>query len=103
MEMILESKGIILYSSSFPQNYLLISSLFILGVPQLNTPPPVSRTLLTESQEKKIAAPRLIRVSTDNIANLDDLVQPWTRSSPKKLDHEHVLAKWQFIPGLKFG
>ncbi|KAK3145164.1 hypothetical protein QOZ80_4AG0324270 [Eleusine coracana subsp. coracana] len=68
------------------------------GVPRLNTPPPVSRTLLTESQEKKIAAPRPIRVSTDNIANLDDLVQPWTRSPPKKLEQEHVLAKWQFIP-----
>ncbi|TVU13392.1 hypothetical protein EJB05_40445 [Eragrostis curvula] len=68
------------------------------GVPRLNTPPPVSRMLLTDSQEKKIAAPKPIRVSTDNIANLDDLVQPWTRSPPKKLDQEHVLAKWQFIP-----
>ncbi|KAL6650497.1 hypothetical protein ACP70R_001907 [Stipagrostis hirtigluma subsp. patula] len=68
------------------------------GVPRLNTPPPVSSTLLTESQEKKIAVPKPVRVSTDNIANLDDLVQPWTRSPPKKLEQEHVLAKWQFIP-----
>jgi hypothetical protein len=82
--------------------YLLISSLLILGVPRLNTPPPVSRTLLTESQEKEIAAPQPIRVSTENIANLDDLVQPWTRSPPKKLEHEHALAKWQFILGFKF-
>ncbi|KAL6851474.1 hypothetical protein ACP4OV_020407 [Aristida adscensionis] len=68
------------------------------GVPRLNTPPPISGTLLTESQEKKIAAPKPIRVSTDNITNLDDLMQPWTRSPPKKLEQEHVLAKWQFIP-----
>lgn len=81
---------------------MLIRSLLILGVPRLNTPPPISRTLLTESQEKKIAAPRPIRVSTDNIGNLDDLVQPWTRSPPKKLEQEHVLAKWQFIPGFNF-
>ncbi|RLM74296.1 uncharacterized protein C2845_PM15G03290 [Panicum miliaceum] len=68
------------------------------GVPRLNTPPPVSSTLLTESQEKKIAAPKPIRVSAENVTNLDDLMQPWTRSPPKKLDQEHVLAKWQFIP-----
>ncbi|XP_021318438.1 uncharacterized protein LOC8086455 isoform X2 [Sorghum bicolor] len=68
------------------------------GVPRLNTPPPVSSTLLTESQEKKIAAPKPIRVSAENITNLDDLMQPWTRSPPKKLEQEHVLAKWQFIP-----
>ncbi|KAG2565110.1 hypothetical protein PVAP13_7NG046090 [Panicum virgatum] len=67
------------------------------GVPRLNTPPPVSSTLLTESQEKKIAAPKPIRVSAKNV-NLDDLMQPWTRSPPKKLEQEHVLAKWQFIP-----
>ncbi|CAN6247971.1 unnamed protein product [Urochloa humidicola] len=68
------------------------------GVPRLNTPPPVSSTLLTESQEKKIAAPTPIRVSAENITNLDDLMQPWTRSPPKKLEQEHALAKWQFIP-----
>ncbi|CAL5028441.1 unnamed protein product [Urochloa decumbens] len=68
------------------------------GVPRLNTPPPVSRSLLTESQEKKISAPKPIRVSTENITNLDDLMQPWTRSPPKKLEQEHALAKWQFIP-----
>lgn len=67
------------------------------GVPRLNTPPPVSSKLLTESQEKKIAAPKPIRVSAENITNLDDLMQPWTRSPPKKLEQEHVLAKWQFI------
>ncbi|RLM64997.1 uncharacterized protein C2845_PM16G02280 [Panicum miliaceum] len=68
------------------------------GVPRLNTPPPVSSTLLTESQEKKIAAPKPIRVSAENVTNLDDLMQPWTRSPPKKLEQEHILAKWQFIP-----
>ncbi|CAO2034425.1 unnamed protein product [Urochloa humidicola] len=68
------------------------------GVPRLNTPPPVSSTLLTESQEKKIAAPTPIRVSAENVTNLDDLMQPWTRSPPKKLEQEHALAKWQFIP-----
>jgi hypothetical protein len=77
---------------------LLISSLLIIGVPRLNTPPPVSSTLLTESQEKKIAAPKPIRVSAENVTNLDDLMQPWTRSPPKKLEQEHILAKWQFIP-----
>lgn len=71
----------------------------ILGVPRLNTPPPVSSTLLTESQEKKIAAPKPIRVSAENITILDDLMQPWTRSPPKKLEQEHVLAKWQFVTG----
>ncbi|CAN6242304.1 unnamed protein product [Urochloa humidicola] len=68
------------------------------GVPRLNTPPPVSSTLLTESQEKKITAPTPIRVSAENITNLDDLILPWTRSPPKKLEQEHALAKWQFIP-----
>ncbi|WVZ84684.1 hypothetical protein U9M48_031686 [Paspalum notatum var. saurae] len=68
------------------------------GVPRLNTPPPVFSTLLTESQEKKIAAPKPIRVSAENIRNLDELMQIWTRSPPKKLEQEYVLAKWQFIP-----
>lgn len=68
------------------------------GVPRLNTPPPVSSTLLTESQEKKLAALKPIRVSAEKIRNLDDLMQLWTRSPPKKLEQEHVLAKWQFIP-----
>jgi hypothetical protein len=27
------------------------------------------------------------------------LMQPWTRSPPKKLEQEHVLAKWQFVTG----
>uniref|UniRef100_A0A0E0KNL6 CYTH domain-containing protein n=1 Tax=Oryza punctata TaxID=4537 RepID=A0A0E0KNL6_ORYPU len=66
------------------------------GVPRLNTPPPISRKLLTESQEKKIVAPKPIRVSTDNVANFDDFVQPWTRSPPKKFDQEPVMGKWQF-------
>ncbi|KQJ82027.1 uncharacterized protein LOC100840996 isoform X1 [Brachypodium distachyon] len=68
------------------------------GVPRLNTPPPVSRKLLTESQEKKIDVPKPIRVTTDRAANLDDFVQPWTRSPPKKFDQEPALGKWQFIP-----
>ncbi|XP_040379023.1 uncharacterized protein LOC102716587 isoform X1 [Oryza brachyantha] len=69
------------------------------GVPRLNTPPPVSRKLLTESQEKKIVAPKPIRVSTDTVANFDDFVQPWTRSPPKKFDQEPAMGKWQFNPG----
>ncbi|EMS65636.1 Uridine-cytidine kinase C [Triticum urartu] len=68
------------------------------GVPRVNTPPPVSSTLLTDSQEKKIAVPKPIRVLTDRVANLDDFVQPWTRSPPKKFDQEPSLGKWQFIP-----
>ncbi|KAJ1256416.1 hypothetical protein BS78_K028900 [Paspalum vaginatum] len=68
------------------------------GVPRLNTPPPVFSTLLTESQEKKIAAPKPICVSAEKIRNLYELMQPWTRSPPKKLEQEYVLAKWQFIP-----
>uniref|UniRef100_A0A0D9ZID1 CYTH domain-containing protein n=1 Tax=Oryza glumipatula TaxID=40148 RepID=A0A0D9ZID1_9ORYZ len=66
------------------------------GVPRLNTPPPISRKLLTESQEKKIVAPKPIRVSTENVANFDDFAQPWTRSPPKKFDQEPVMGKWQF-------
>ncbi|KQJ82026.1 hypothetical protein BRADI_5g05077v3 [Brachypodium distachyon] len=58
----------------------------------------VSRKLLTESQEKKIDVPKPIRVTTDRAANLDDFVQPWTRSPPKKFDQEPALGKWQFIP-----
>ena len=72
-----------------------------LGVPRVNTPPPVSSTLLTDSQEKKIAVPKPIRVLTDRVANLDDFVQPWTRSPPKKFDQEPSLGKWQFIPGFQ--
>jgi hypothetical protein len=71
-----------------------------LGVPRLNTPPPVSSKLLTESQEKKIAVPKPIRVLPDRVANLDDFAQPWTRSPPKKFDQE-PLGKWQFIPGFQ--
>jgi hypothetical protein len=72
-----------------------------LGVPRLNTPPPVSSKLLTESQEKKITVPKPIRVLTDRVANLDDFAQPWTRSPPKKFDQEPPLGKWQFIPGFQ--
>lgn len=71
------------------------------GVPRLNTPPPISRKLLTESQEKKIVAPKPIRVSTENVANFDDFAQPWTRSPPKKFDQEPVMGKWQFNQGFK--
>ncbi|XP_040379029.1 uncharacterized protein LOC102716587 isoform X5 [Oryza brachyantha] len=73
------------------------------GVPRLNTPPPVSRKLLTESQEKKIVAPKPIRVSTDTVANFDDFVQPWTRSPPKKFDQEPAMGKWQFNPDSSSG
>ncbi|XP_072990922.1 uncharacterized protein [Typha latifolia] len=67
------------------------------GVPRLNTPPPLSNTHLTESQEKKIAAPKPIRLSTHIVANLEDLTQPWTRSPTKRSDFEPVLGKWHFI------
>ena len=101
--MILESKGrsLVLVLCVCNKSYLLMYILFVLGVPRLNTPPPVSSKLLTESQEKKIAVPKPIRVLTDRVANLDEFTQPWTRSPPKKFDLEHSLRKWQFIPGFQ--
>ncbi|KAH7679730.1 Uridine kinase protein [Dioscorea alata] len=66
------------------------------GVPRLNTPPPVSSMLLTGSQERAIAAPRPVRLSTNLVHKLEDLTQPWTRS-PTKSDMDTVLAKWHFI------
>ncbi|KAJ0981339.1 hypothetical protein J5N97_009594 [Dioscorea zingiberensis] len=66
------------------------------GVPRLNTPPPLSSMLLTGSQERAIAAPSPIRLSTNPVHKLEDLTQPWTRS-PTKSDMDTVLAKWHFV------
>ncbi|KAK8929061.1 hypothetical protein KSP39_PZI017214 [Platanthera zijinensis] len=66
------------------------------GVPRLNTPPPLSSKLLIESQERTIAAPKPIRLSTNVVPRLEDLAQPWTRS-PKKSDIDRVVATWNFI------
>ncbi|OAY65150.1 Uridine-cytidine kinase C, partial [Ananas comosus] len=97
LEMILESKGrdftAVHFYNFFLKAYSLISS-----VPRLNTPPPLSSALLTESQERRIAAPKPIRLSTNIAPSLEDLSQPWTRSPTKKSDIEPVLAKWHFIP-----
>ncbi|KAJ1700022.1 hypothetical protein LUZ63_008534 [Rhynchospora breviuscula] len=69
------------------------------GIPRLNTPPPVSSTLLTDSQEKRILAPKPIRLSSQIESNLEEEIsQPWTRSPTKKSDIEPVLAKWHLIP-----
>ncbi|XP_078165642.1 P-loop containing nucleoside triphosphate hydrolases superfamily protein isoform X1 [Carex rostrata] len=68
------------------------------AIPRLNTPPPVSSTLLTESQEKRILAPKPIRLSSEIETNLEeDISQPWTRSPTKRSDIEPVLAKWHLI------
>ncbi|KAJ8646675.1 hypothetical protein MRB53_008423 [Persea americana] len=66
------------------------------GVPRLNTPPPVSSTSPTGSQERVIAAPKPIRVTPNLVHRLEDLAQPWTRS-PTKSEMDPVLAKWRFI------
>ncbi|KAJ3679486.1 hypothetical protein LUZ60_017497 [Juncus effusus] len=68
------------------------------GIPRLNTPPPVSSSLLTLSQEKRILAPKPIRLPRIE-PGLDEefLSQPWTRSPTKRSDVEPV-AKWNLIP-----
>ncbi|KAG1358698.1 hypothetical protein COCNU_08G001440 [Cocos nucifera] len=65
------------------------------GVPRVNTPPPLSSTLLTGSQERTIAAPRAIRLSTTIAPKPEDVTQPWTRS-PTKSDMDPVVT-WKFI------
>ncbi|XP_073100418.1 uncharacterized protein [Elaeis guineensis] len=65
------------------------------GVPRVNTPPPLSSTLLTGSQERTIAAPRPIRLSTTIAPKPEDVTQPWTRS-PTKSDMDPVVT-WNFI------
>ncbi|KAG0458241.1 hypothetical protein HPP92_023398 [Vanilla planifolia] len=64
------------------------------GVPRLNTPP-LSSKLPTGSQERTIAAPKPIRLSTNVVPRLEDLVQPWTRS-PTKSDMDRAIATWSF-------
>ncbi|XP_008807632.1 uncharacterized protein LOC103719926 isoform X2 [Phoenix dactylifera] len=66
------------------------------GVPRVNTPPPLSSTLLTGSQERTIAAPRPIRLSTTIAPKPEDVTQPWTRS-PTKSDMDPVVTTWNFI------
>lgn len=71
----------------------------LLGVPRLNTPPPASSNVLTGSQDRTIAVPRPIRLSSSILPKVEDLTQPWTRS-PTKSDMEPVLPRWHFISGL---
>ncbi|KAH7570983.1 hypothetical protein JRO89_XS05G0233800 [Xanthoceras sorbifolium] len=66
------------------------------GVPRLNTPPLLSNTSMTSTQEKVIAAPKPIRTTPNYVTRLEDLSQPWTRS-PTKSKMEPVLATWHFI------
>lgn len=65
------------------------------GVPRLNTPPPLSGTSASNTQEKVISMPRPIR-TTGLINRLEDLSQPWTRS-PTKSKMEPVVETWCFI------
>lgn len=66
------------------------------GVPRLNTPPLITSTPVTSTQEKGIAAPRPIRTTPNYVTRLEDLSQPWTRS-PTKSKMEPVLATWHFM------
>ncbi|KAK8655646.1 hypothetical protein V6N13_108219 [Hibiscus sabdariffa] len=65
------------------------------GVPRLNTPPLVSPTSISSTQEKTIAAPKPIRTTPNLVTRLEDLSQPWTRS-PTKSQMEPVLPTWHF-------
>ncbi|XP_059649557.1 uncharacterized protein LOC132295347 isoform X2 [Cornus florida] len=65
------------------------------GVPRLNTPP-LSKTSLTDNQERLIAAPKPVRITPNVVNRLEDLSQPWTRS-PTKSKMEPVLATWHFV------
>ncbi|GLT94443.1 hypothetical protein SLE2022_121830 [Rubroshorea leprosula] len=69
------------------------------GVPRLNTPPPISSSSVSppSNQERVIAAPKPIRISSNIVTQLEDLSQPWTRS-PTKSKMEPVSATWCFIP-----
>ncbi|KAI5387104.1 hypothetical protein KIW84_073312 [Lathyrus oleraceus] len=66
------------------------------GVPRLSTPPLVSNTTVTGSQETTIVAPKPIRVTPNLVTGLEDLSQPWTRS-PTKSKIEPFLATWRFM------
>lgn len=66
------------------------------GVPRLSTPPLVSNTTVSSTQETVIVAPKPIRVTPNLVTGLEDLSQPWTRS-PTKSKMEPVVAAWNFI------
>lgn len=66
------------------------------GVPRLNTPPLLPCTPSSSNQERPIAAPKPLRITSDLVNKLEDLSQPWTRS-PTKSKIEPVVATWQFI------
>ncbi|CAK8577418.1 unnamed protein product [Lathyrus sativus] len=66
------------------------------GVPRLSTPPLVSNTTVTGSQETTIVAPKPIRVTPNLVTGLEDLSQPWTRS-PTKSKIEPFVATWRFM------
>ncbi|XP_058730672.1 uncharacterized protein LOC131602546 isoform X3 [Vicia villosa] len=66
------------------------------GVPRLSTPPLVSNTTVTGSQETTIVAPKPIRVIPNLVTGPEDLSQPWTRS-PTKSKIEPFVATWRFM------
>lgn len=66
----------------------------IVGVPRLNTPPPLSTKSTSSNQERAIVAPKPIRVTPNLVTRLEDL-QPWTRS-PTKSKMEPVVETWKF-------
>ncbi|EEF36366.1 uridine cytidine kinase I, putative [Ricinus communis] len=69
---------------------------FLLHLPRLSTPPPLSNTSTINNQERLISAPKPIRTTTNLITGLEDLSQPWTRS-PTKSQMEPVVASWSLI------
>ncbi|KAK1349224.1 hypothetical protein POM88_054826 [Heracleum sosnowskyi] len=72
-----------------------LESIDTLGVPRINTPPPLSCRSVTTNEGGLIAAPKPLHVPP-NLVNPLDMLQPWTRS-PTKSKMEPVLATWQFI------
>ncbi|KAK1287169.1 hypothetical protein QJS10_CPB19g01823 [Acorus calamus] len=67
------------------------------GVPRLNTPPPLSSIILTESREKILIAPKPIHIGKSLDHKLEDLDQLWTRS-PTKSEIRSVVPSWHFLP-----
>lgn len=67
-----------------------------LGVPRVNTPPPLSSAISTDSQEKVVPRPKPLSLATNLSQTMEDQGQPWTRS-PTKADMEPNVPKWQFI------
>lgn len=86
----------ILHYSSVQIISFLALGFFIVGVPRLNTPPPLSSISMSSNQERAIVAPKPIRVTTNLVTRLEDLSQPWTRS-PTKSKMEPVVETWKFI------